>query len=130
MNFLLGPTLISTHTDDSAFRDTHPLSQEVYCSGFSTETRTNSNETPQSRALMLYYSPACPYSQKVLKYLQQIHKTIPMKSVANDPIAKKELREYGGKMQVPCLLIDGKPLYESDAIILWLSQHQESLNSA
>ena len=80
--------------------------------------------------LVLYYSPACPYSQKVLKYLQQIHRTVPMKSVVNNPDAKKELKEYGGKMQVPCLLIDGKPLYESNSIIQWLSQHQESLDPA
>lgn len=78
--------------------------------------------------LVLYYSPYCGFSQKVLKYLQQIHKSVPMKNVINDPQAKDELRRYGGKMQVPCLFIDGKPLYESDLIIQWLSEHQEYLD--
>lgn len=85
------------------------------------------NEKP---VLVLYYSPYCGFSQKVLNYLRQIHKTVPMKNVINNPEAKEELRKYGGIMQVPCLFIDGKPLYESDQIIQWLSQHQEDLDPA
>jgi glutaredoxin 3 len=80
--------------------------------------------------LVLYYSPYCGFSQKVLNYLKQLHKTVPMKNVINNPEAKEELRKYGGIMQVPCLFIDGKPLYESDQIIQWLSQHQEDLDPA
>ncbi len=80
--------------------------------------------------LVLYYSPSCGYSQKVVRYLKQIHKTVPMKNVINDREAKEELRKFGGIMQVPCLLIDGKPLYESDLIIQWLSEHQEDLDPA
>jgi glutaredoxin len=33
---------------------------------------------------------------------------------------RKRLIEVGGKEQVPCLFIDGKPMYESDDIIAWL----------
>ena len=29
----------------------------------------------------------------------------------------------GGKRQVPCLFIDGKPLYESSDIIAWFEQN-------
>lgn len=80
--------------------------------------------------LVLYYSSYCSYSQKVLHYLEQIHKTVPMKNVIDNVGAKEELRKYGGIMKVPCLLIDGKPLYESDRIIQWLSQHQDDLDPA
>ncbi|MBS0650209.1 MAG: glutathione S-transferase N-terminal domain-containing protein [Verrucomicrobia bacterium] len=80
--------------------------------------------------LVFYYSPYCGYSQKVISYLKQIHKTVPMKNVINNREAKEELRKFGGIMQVPCLLIDGKPLYESDLIIQWLSEHQEDLDPA
>ncbi len=84
----------------------------------------------EKHVIVLYYTSYCPYSQKVLRYLQQIHKQLPMKNLENDPQAKAELKKAGGEMQVPCLIIDGKPLYESDAIIEWLSQHQDELEPA
>lgn len=33
------------------------------------------------------------------------------------------MRDMGGKRQVPCLFIDGKPLYESSDIIAWFEQN-------
>lgn len=78
--------------------------------------------------LTLYYTSYCPYSQKVLSYLEQIHKSVPMKNVESSRRAKDELRAVGGKLQVPCLVIDGKALYESDAIIQWLSEHKDLLD--
>lgn len=77
--------------------------------------------------LLLFYTPWCPYSQKVLNYLNQIHKTVPMRNIQNDPQGKELLKSKGGKAQVPCLFIDGKALYESDMIIQWLANHKESL---
>ena len=53
-----------------------------------------------------------------------------MKDVMHDVGAKKELIEKGGKAQVPCLFIEGKPLYESDHIIFWLSEHSDSLENS
>ncbi len=85
------------------------------------------NEKP---VLILYYTPSCPYSVKVLNYLKDKRKQVPMKNVSNNPQAKEELRKYGGKLQVPCLFIDGKPLYESNDIIYWLSQHLDVLDPA
>ena len=38
----------------------------------------------------------------------------------SDPDNLKRLTEVGGKHQVPCLFIDGKPLYESNDIIEYL----------
>lgn len=77
--------------------------------------------------LTLYYTPWCPYSQKVLTYLQKIHKTLPMKDIQTDLAAKEFLKKEGGKSQVPCLFINGRALYESDTIIDWLSKHKEAL---
>ncbi|GEM_PF-1501740 len=79
--------------------------------------------------LLLYYTTYCPFSQKVLKYLKKVHKQLPMKNLADDPFAKEELKKIGGKMQVPCLVIDGKALYEANEIILWLSKHQDELGN-
>lgn len=85
------------------------------------------NAGEQTPSLMLYYSPRCPYSQKVLSYLNEIGKSVPMKDVSKSAAAKEELIRLGGKPQVPCLLIDDKPLYEADAIVTWLSEHQNIL---
>lgn len=79
--------------------------------------------------LVLYYSPYCPHSQMVLGYLTKIHKTLPMINVYDNPKAKEELKRIGGKMQVPCLIVHGQPLYESDLIVYWLANHQEDLET-
>jgi glutaredoxin 3 len=89
--------------------------------------QTIAREKPK---LLLYYLPWCPYSQRVLNYLKQIHKTVPSRNLQNDPKGKEELKKIGGKMQVPCLIIDGKPLYESEAIVTWLSNHKQFLDPA
>ncbi len=77
--------------------------------------------------LLLIYSTGCPHSVKVLHYLDEIGRTVPMKDVYGDPEAKSILREEGGLMQVPCLLIDHRPLYDDTDIIAWLSQHKAEL---
>ncbi len=38
---------------------------------------------------------------------------------------RQELIRVGGKQQVPCLFIDGKPMYESDDIVEWLRANPE-----
>ncbi len=70
--------------------------------------------------LILYYKPTCPYSQKVLNFLKTRDISITLKDISQDSSLKEELIKIGGKGQVPCLIHDGKPLYESDAIIKWL----------
>ena len=79
--------------------------------------------TQERHVLLLYYTNYCPYSQKVLTYLKGVHKTLPMKNIEKSPQDKAELKKIGGKVQIPCLIIDGKAMYESDDIIKWLSQH-------
>lgn len=87
--------------------------------------QTIAREKPK---LLLYYLSWCPYSQRVLEYLNQIHRTVPMKNIQQDPSAKDDLRKIGGKTQVPCLIIDGKAMYESQTIIQWLSQNRQVLD--
>lgn len=43
--------------------------------------------------------------------------------ISEDDQARQELVKIGGKQQVPCLIIDGKALYESDDIIAWLDEN-------
>lgn len=81
----------------------------------------------QAVELMFYYSSHCVYSRKVLRYLDSINKTLPMKDIYRDPEAKKEFFEIVGEKIVPCLTINGKPLYDANEIIEWLSSHPENL---
>jgi len=77
--------------------------------------------------LVLYYKETCPYCHKVLDYLREIDKTLPLKDIEEDPKAREELLHLGGKAQVPCLFIDGTPLYESDDIVEYLKEKKDSL---
>lgn len=70
--------------------------------------------------LILYMKDTCPYSQKVLRFMEQANIKLSLKNIATDPANRQELVTIGGKAQVPCLVIDGKALYESDDIIAWL----------
>ena len=71
----------------------------------------------------LYYKPTCPYCQKVLAYMDQNGINLRLKDVLASPENKQELIKIGGKGQVPCLVTDGKALYESDDIIKWLGKN-------
>tara|TARA_B100001113_G_C21004852_1_gene576595 strand:+ start:720 stop:974 length:255 start_codon:yes stop_codon:yes gene_type:complete len=73
--------------------------------------------------LTLYHFDMCPFCVKVKDFMDQNNIQIPMKNILMDSQAKAELLEIGGNTQVPCLVIDGKALYESDDIIEWLQQH-------
>ena len=70
--------------------------------------------------LTLYHFPSCPYCQVVMKCLDRLNLQIPMRDIQAEPGARDELINIGGKGQVPCLIIDGKPLYESADIVSWL----------
>ncbi len=74
--------------------------------------------------LILFKKDTCPYCRKVMKYMEEAGRTdIVCRDIVQDAEAEKELIAVGGKRQVPCLFIDGKPLYESTDIIEWLKAH-------
>ena len=71
----------------------------------------------------LFYKPTCGYCRKVLNYLEQNNITIPLKNVSEKPEVREELLKITGKTQVPCLMINGAPLLESDDIIKWFREN-------
>lgn len=73
-------------------------------------------------AYELFIRPTCLYCQKVLAYLEGHGIQVPQRDILADPAAREELVRVGGKQQVPCLFIDGEPLYESDDIIAHFAQ--------
>ncbi len=71
--------------------------------------------------LELYKMETCPYCRKVMKYIADSKRTDVEYHDINESSADRErLQKDGGKVQVPCLFIDGKPMYESGDIIDWL----------
>ena len=70
--------------------------------------------------LELFMKPTCPYCLKVMNFMSENNITIPLRDIVADESAAETLIAIGGKRQVPCLFIDGKPLYESGDIIEWL----------
>lgn len=71
--------------------------------------------------LTLYYDAYCPFCKRVIAFMDANDIKLDMKEIV-DPAAKSELVNIGGKAQVPCLFIDGTPLYESDDIIAYLAK--------
>lgn len=70
--------------------------------------------------LVLYHFEACPYCEKVRNFIASKGLSILMRDIRLDKDAEAELIRVGGKAQVPCLFINGMPLYESSDIINWL----------
>jgi glutaredoxin len=74
-------------------------------------------------ALTLYHYEGCPYCHRVRRFMDERGIRLALRDINDDPEARAELMRIGGKTQVPCLVIDGKALYESADIIRWLSEH-------
>ena len=73
--------------------------------------------------MYLFVKPGCPYCIKVDHFLNEAGIKLEHRSVA-DPANAQALREIGGKVQSPCLIVDGKAMYESDDIIAYLRSLQ------
>ena len=90
--------------------------------------------------LELFYKQGCPWCRKVMDYMDANGKTVDaMYDIydgdgADEHVARRgpgaadehreRLIEVGGKCQVPCLFIDGEPLYESSDIIDYLAENR------
>ena len=76
--------------------------------------------------LELYKMDSCPYCRRVMDYISAAgRKDIACRDIIASRENERTLIKVGGKRQVPCLFIDGKPMYESLDIIQWLKEHPE-----
>ena len=75
----------------------------------------------------LYFKPDCPFCLKVLNYFKDngiikfISYNIEHETAGYENQAK--LEKVGGKIQVPCIVVDGKAMYESDDIIEYAKEN-------
>ena len=72
--------------------------------------------------LELYVRPGCPFCAKVLRFMHEKQITLTLRDITDGSSNKDDLVRIGGKAQVPCLIIDGSPLYESSDIIDYLAK--------
>ena len=72
--------------------------------------------------LELFTKDDCPYCQRVYRALARLDVRPRMRDIRRDDGALADLVRIGGKKQVPCMMIDGKPLYESDDIVRILDE--------
>ena len=79
--------------------------------------------------LELYYFETCPFCQRVLRQIDELG--LKNKIILKDVHASQEARDFHyqttGRSTVPCLYIDGKPLFESSDICEWLIENQANL---
>ena len=74
--------------------------------------------------LKLYVSDTCGFCRRVKQYIDEVGRTdIEYRNISQSQEDADELVRVGGKRQVPCLFIDGKPMYESADIIQWLKEN-------
>ena len=88
------------------------------------ETNQAMGENMNDLEISLFYRPTCPFCQKVIAYMDKHQIIVPMEDIS-DTEQQQQLVSIGGKSQVPCLVVDGKALYESDDIIAWMQEHLE-----
>lgn len=67
----------------------------------------------------LYYKKSCLYCVRVLRFLESNGITLDLRDTMQ-PGNQNDLIRIGGKKQVPCLVINGRALYESEDIISYL----------
>jgi glutaredoxin len=75
--------------------------------------------------LELYHFESCPYCGKVRRYIEEngLKSKIEYHDILKDKSAHDRLMKLNDDEQVPCLVVDGKPILESDDIITWLKEN-------
>lgn len=89
-----------------------------------TERNPKQGSLSKPGRLELYFFPQCPYCRKVLGAIDDLglRDEVVFRNTREDPKEKEGLVRLTGRTQVPCLVIDGKPMHESEDIRQYLYQ--------
>ena len=99
--------------------------------GKSDQVRDIHSELQASQPILILYKfDACPYCKRVQRKIDELHLSdkIEMRDTRMEPEWRKDLKNRTGRTQVPCLFIDGTPMFESLDIIDFL-QSQFTITS-
>lgn len=74
-------------------------------------------------SMILYHFDSCPYCAKVRNVVNELDVVLELRDTRENNDFRDELISLTGKTQVPCLVIDGEPMHESDDIIDYLNEN-------
>ena len=72
--------------------------------------------------LVLYKTDSCGFCRRVFRVIDELGVNVEYRDLNADFEHRKALREQTGRTTVPCLYIDGKPMFESVDIMNWLRE--------
>lgn len=78
--------------------------------------------------LALYYFESCPFCIMVLRVIDKLSLDVEYRDIYSDQEHANKLMKDTGKRTVPCLYIEGKPMFESADIMAWLEEHAPTLS--
>lgn len=83
----------------------------------------------KKKTLELYYFDQCPYCQIVMQTLRVtgLEDDVKFYDILENPHYKQKLMQDTGRSTVPCMYIDGKPMFESRDISDWLHNYAKEL---
>jgi glutaredoxin len=77
--------------------------------------------------LEYFYYDACPFCQVVKRVIKKHSIKVEYKDILADSEALDRLINDTGRRTVPCMYINGKPMFESADIAAWLEAHKDEL---
>ena len=78
-------------------------------------------------SLALYYFESCPFCVMVLRTIERLKLAVEFRDIYSEREHLDKLASDTGKRTVPCLYIDGKPMFESSDIMDWLEKNAANL---
>ena len=81
----------------------------------------------QAPLLELYYFDSCPYCQRVLNAIDRLKIKVSYLDIYGNTNNMQKLMQITGRKTVPCLFIDGDPMFESLDIIAWMEKNIDRL---
>lgn len=92
-------------------------------SGQARQTHSDTNELiAKPDQLILYKFDSCPFCVRVMRVIDAHDLPVTYRDTRQDPNARQDLIQLTGRTQVPCLVIDGKPMLESRDIVRYLQK--------
>lgn len=97
------------------------------CERVDRDAGTPTQSLPEPRGLggdsVLYVKSRCGFSRRAQVAVDNLHaSSLAVRNAGDDPGALAALREASGAETAPCLLLDGKPMAESDLIVRTLAE--------
>ena len=83
----------------------------------------------ESMKLELYYYEQCPFCRIVLEKIKSLglQDSIEFKNTMESPQFRTDHLNITGRTTVPCLYVDGEPMFESSDIANWLEENQNAI---